>query len=421
WERVLGEGVISIPLNDTPNGSGPLTEFRSPANFDEYFGQRIRGYLCPPETGDYMFFTVSDDHSALFLSGNDEPAHKQRIAFLNGAVAIGSWTALPTQQSAPIRLVAGQRYYIEALHKGSNGPDHLAVGWRLPSSPIDALPVVIPGAVLSPFLPTLTPTCLATGSILHEQWNGVGGNAVSDIPLDTVPSSSRQLTSFEAPTNVSDNYGARVRGYLCPPQSGGYTFWLASDDDGELFLSDDGDPANKRRIAFIDDGWATPRQWDKYPSQQSAVVQLVAGRRYYVEALHKDSLGGDNLAVGWRVPLSPAGAAPVVIPGSVLSPFVAPAARRSGEPTGEGPRLAAYPNPFTGQTTVSFTTDRTEPASLELYDLRGMRIRELYSGKTTAGQPVRVTIEGNNLAEGLYLLRLRTTSRSVGQRLVLRR
>src|SRR5262245_19552255 len=87
-----------------------------------------------------------------------------------------------------------------------------------------------------------------SGSILREYWLNVTGATVSSLTsLATYPMSptgSEQLTSFEGPTNVADNYGARIRGYVHPPITGAYTFWLASDDGGELRLSTNTEPGN---------------------------------------------------------------------------------------------------------------------------------------------------------------------------------
>ena len=41
----------------------------------------------------------------------------------------------------------------------------------------------------------------------------------------------RQLC-FEA-----DNYGTRMRWYITAPATGNYTFWIAGDDNSELWLS----------------------------------------------------------------------------------------------------------------------------------------------------------------------------------------
>src|SRR5690606_20290075 len=134
--------------------------------------------------------------------------------------------------------------------------------------------------------------------------------------------SSTQLTSLEAPTNAGDNYGQRIRGYICAPATGSYTFYIAGDDDSELWLSSSDDPSKKQKIAFVK-GWTNPREWNKYSSQKSATVSLQKNTKYYVEVLHKDGSNEDNLAVGWIVPGS---SSISIIPGSVLSPFVVPKA-----------------------------------------------------------------------------------------------
>jgi len=160
-----------------------------------------------------------------------------------------------------------------------------------------------------------------SGTILREFWNSVSGTTTSSLTSSpnypNNPTGSEQLTSLEGPTNAADNYGARIRGYIHPPISGTYTFWLASDDAGDLLLSTNDNPANATRIAFVD-GWTNPREWSKSASQQSAAINLVAGQKYYIEVLHKEASGGDNVAVAWRGP----GISQAVIAGTYLSPFV---------------------------------------------------------------------------------------------------
>ena len=159
-----------------------------------------------------------------------------------------------------------------------------------------------------------------TGSISREVWTGIPGTALSAIPLSTPANLRDELTTFETPTNWANNYGTRIRGYLCPTVSGPYTFWIASDDHSELWLSSDANSNNRRKIAALS-GWTAPRDWSKYPSQQSQSIALTAGHRYYIEALQKDGLGGDNLAVAWQGP----GIVRQVIPGSALAVFTVPA------------------------------------------------------------------------------------------------
>ena len=160
-----------------------------------------------------------------------------------------------------------------------------------------------------------------SGTILREYWLNVTGNTVASLKASANypnnPTGSEQLASFEGPTNTADNYGSRVRGYIHPPISGAYTFWIASDDAGDLLLSTNDNPANATRIAFVGE-WTDSRQWTKFASQRSAPINLVGGQKYYIEAIQKEATGGDNLAVSWQGP----GMAQAVIPGNFLSPFV---------------------------------------------------------------------------------------------------
>lgn len=126
------------------------------------------------------------------------------------------------------------------------------------------------------------------------------------------------LGSLEAPTDFAEAYGTRLRGYLHPPQDGLYTFWIASDDASELWLSDGEEAGGKRLLAKVQ-GWTAPRGWDQGEGQKSAPVRLRGGQAYYIEALHKEGGGGDHLAVAWSGP----GMAREVVPGSCLSPIAA--------------------------------------------------------------------------------------------------
>lgn len=159
------------------------------------------------------------------------------------------------------------------------------------------------------------------GTILREVWNNDYGNDVSEIPLQTTPSSSSQLTLLEGPLNVGENYGARVRGYVIPPATGNYTFWIAADDAGELWLSKDVNPANKVKIAGTL-SWTSSRQWNKFSSQKSGPIALQAAQKYYIEVLHKQGGGGGNLAVQWMLPN---GTIESPIPGTRLAPYTATA------------------------------------------------------------------------------------------------
>ncbi|KPL78583.1 hypothetical protein ADN00_06590 [Ornatilinea apprima] len=177
--------------------------------------------------------------------------------------------------------------------------------------------------------PTQTPTratCEGTGTILREWWEGVDGSSISNLTnhldyIEDYPTGYNFPTSFDAPHNWKDNYGTRMRGYVCPPYTGTYTFYIASDDQSELYLSPNTDPDNKSRIAWVK-SYTSYTEWGKYPEQKSVSINLVGGQFYYIEALQKEGGGGDSLSVAWTgFQVSPDDNTPTIIEGQYLKPY----------------------------------------------------------------------------------------------------
>ena len=125
-------------------------------------------------------------------------------------------------------------------------------------------------------------------------------------------------TSFEAPSNWGDYHLTRMSGFLHPPVTGDYTFWIASDNSSGLWLSTSESPVETRRIAFVKEGdWVGARDWTRFPSQRSDPLFLRADRVYYIEAFQEQLTEYDNLAVAWQGP----GLKQSVIDGRYLSPW----------------------------------------------------------------------------------------------------
>jgi len=120
---------------------------------------------------------------------------------------------------------------------------------------------------------------------------------------------------MRAPSDRGDNLGTRLQALLTAPATGSYTFWIASDDNGRLLLSNSSDPAGRALIARVD-SWTAADAFDTFPSQMSAPVNLVAGQQYYIEAFSKEGTGGDNLSVAWSGP----SISRQVIPSDALTP-----------------------------------------------------------------------------------------------------
>jgi hypothetical protein len=206
-----------------------------------------------------------------------------------------------------------------------------------------------------------TPTA---GAVVREFWRNVPGVEVSSIPLTTPSADFEVLNRLEGSPDQGTDYGSRIRGYLRPAATGAYTFWIASDDSGELHLSTDQDPANLRRIAYLS-GRALLRQWDKTPSQKSQPVTLEANKEYCFEVLQKQGSGGDHVEVGWLKPGESGTVPSEVIPGSCLS-FFSRALASNTSPPGEWSLHLGRELYDTGQGARKSVVDRMESISLVL-------------------------------------------------------
>lgn len=107
-------------------------------------------------------------------------------------------------------------------------------------------------------------------SVRWERWEGIPGVTVAALTsspayTDGLPTFSGKLLPgdvLEVPEDVNENAGTRLTAYFVAPQTGDYTFVMASDDQGELWLGPEESVAEL--IASVP-GWTSSREWDKYP------------------------------------------------------------------------------------------------------------------------------------------------------------
>ena len=215
------------------------------------------------------------------------------------------------------------------------------------------------------------------GQILREWWMDIDGEDVDDLKSNPRfpdhPDDAEFLDTFEGPTNWDDDYGSRIHGWLYIKNSGQYTFWICSDDASELWLSTDEDPANASLIAF-EDSWSDARVWQT-GDEQSEPVNLEAGKRYYISAIHKEHEGGDNVAVAWQGPDSEN--VLQIIPGGHLKPFL--------------PIYAYAPGPADGQVDVPLSITLTWTPGVDESTLNPYITQRVYFGTNQAAVANAVT------------------------------
>jgi len=169
---------------------------------------------------------------------------------------------------------------------------------------------------------SFTTTIPGLGFAKRELWtNSNAGTAIADIYADgRYPGSptdvNDKMPNFESPADIANNYIGKLSAWLHVPVAGEYTFWVAADDQAQLFLGPDPDSAVV--IASVTT-WTSAQQWDKEGSQKSKPITLEAGR-YYLMAHWKEGEGGDSGSAAWQGAGIPNRE---LIAGSYLMPFEA--------------------------------------------------------------------------------------------------
>jgi hypothetical protein len=184
--------------------------------------------------------------------------------------------------------------------------------WRVDESDP---PTTVKGEVWS-----FTTTLPGLGTAVMERWENITTTDINTLKNDArfpnSPDVTETVDSFSWNGPDIDDYGARIEGWLYVPATGDYTFWLNTDDQGELLLSTDDDPSSAVLIAQ-ESSYSGFNAWGA-GEEQSDPIPLVGGEKYYIAALWKEGGGGDHCQVAWQGPGIPDR---TVIPGTNLSPF----------------------------------------------------------------------------------------------------
>ncbi len=248
---------------------------------------RWSGAVVPQFSEMYTFTVTADDGVRLWVDNE---------------LIITNWISQDAKAVAGrIALRAGVATPIVLEYFQNTGVAAVTLEWSSPSLPQQ----VIPQSRLNALA-----VADNRGTALQETWTGVGGGKVTDLTGSAAyagaPAYRQMITSLQSlQQDVGDANGSRIRGFIIPSVSGTHVFSVAGNDDVQLSLSTDATPANSTRIAFTS-AVTAPYAWTATPTQTSAAVPLVQGRRYYFEVLHKENTGYNHWAVGWTTPLSAA-------------------------------------------------------------------------------------------------------------------
>jgi hypothetical protein len=204
WTGVPGTNVADIPVSTPANVTnviGALDLTGLSGTYGANYGERIRGYITAPVTGNYYFWIAGSDSAELWISNDGESVNKVRRALVSptNSTAPHQWTLQSSQRSGWLTLVAGQNYYLEILHKaGNNANDNWSVGWLQDPYGTNTTPSgVVANYILSRYYPL--PPAVAPGTLYAAELTagpGVTNMGVGTATLRLSADNSRAVLNF---------------------------------------------------------------------------------------------------------------------------------------------------------------------------------------------------------------------------------
>ncbi|BAZ08038.1 PA14 domain-containing protein [Calothrix sp. NIES-3974] len=233
------------------------------------FSVRWTGRIRPETSGNYRFFTTTDDGVQLFING-ELVINRFRD---QGATEIAS---------IPLNLVAGQDYTIQMNYYENRGLAVSRLAWERP----DGVKEIVPESRL--FTPQEQTTVIGTGTGLRgEYYDNINFTNLVLTRIDPTVNFDWGSGSPDAAI-APDTFSVRWTGFVQPLYSETYTFFTTTDDGVRLKL-------NGRTII------------DRFRDQAatevaSTPITLVAGEKYAIELEYYENRGQAVSRLGWSSP-----------------------------------------------------------------------------------------------------------------------
>lgn len=198
WQEIQGQSLDQLKAARSrfhfhPNASTHIPgidETRPNIIEGMNYGARYRGFLVAPATGAYRLWIAGDDDAELWFADGTakDPSTnaaltsrfgKQLLAYIRNSN--GSYTSahrdfdlLPSQRTRVLNLTAGQRYYIEVLHKNESiASNHISLVWQPPGQ----ARVIVPA---SAFLSDVPEDADRDNDSLPDAWETSKGLSITD-------------------------------------------------------------------------------------------------------------------------------------------------------------------------------------------------------------------------------------------------
>ncbi|WP_238803985.1 DUF6443 domain-containing protein [Emticicia aquatica] len=161
--------------------------------------------------------------------------------------------------------------------------------------------------------------CSVQKKLNYDRWDNIEGTEIGDFTSTQLgvifnqpktvsafaPNRAGNEPNFDIRNGTTPNFIARMRGFICPPVSGTYTFYMKADNSAKLFIN--GSP-----IIWVHDN---PNNHDQ---EVSGTVTLIANTQATIEVHHKQGISASFVILSWQAGSSPK----VLVSADYLSPTI---------------------------------------------------------------------------------------------------
>lgn len=151
---------------------------------------------------------------------------------------------------------------------------------------------------------------ISKGFALYEVWFDINGGNVNTVKADPRypgnPDRSSYKTLWESDVNIAEQFGGRLSGYFYAAAGAGrYDFFMASDDNGELWIANDSASSVAQTRIGSEPAWGGRRTWtgtsdgrradgeNNTLGDNVAILTMADNERRYMELIYKEGGGGD--------------------------------------------------------------------------------------------------------------------------------
>ena len=339
---------------------------------NDTYSARWEGSIEAPSSGNYTFYTTSDDGMKLWV---------------NGQLIIDKWIDQgPTEWTGTLNMTAGQKVPIKLEYYENGGGAMAKLSWSGPGVGKQIVPQANLYAETKVTNPAPNPPSGGGNGLQAIYYDNMNFSGTSISRIDPVIDFNWGLGSPN-PQIGNETYSVRWEGSIEAPTSGTYTFYSTTDDGVKLWIN----------------GQLIIEKWiDQAPREWTGTINMSAGQRVAFKMEYYENGGGAVAQLSWSGP----GVGKQIVPSSQLHSGTnasLASAINSSAPLQEesSPSITLYPNPV--QQYLSMDLAHYVNTSLEytIYNIQGQKLRRRRIQKD---HPQEVSIDVSALPRGIYLL-----------------